>query len=94
MSWVNRQVKFLPSLLIKYHPHNVVQIIIMHRELKDRVWLGIGYRNRNMRLDALSDKLSLRMAYSYDLSLAILENYTNGSHEIFFKLCLRYAERL
>jgi len=58
---ISRQVKFLPSLLIKYHPHNVVQIDYnAQMNLKDRVWLGIGYRNRNMLVGMLQcqNKLS------------------------------------
>jgi Bacteroidetes-specific putative membrane protein len=94
---ISSQVKFLPSLLIKYHPRNVVQIDYNAQlNLKDRIWLGIGYRNRNMLVGMLQCQINyqLRMAYSYDFEFGNIGKYNNGSHEIFLSYIFRYARKV
>ncbi|TAL78320.1 MAG: type IX secretion system membrane protein PorP/SprF [Bacteroidetes bacterium] len=94
---ITSQVKFLPSLLIKYHHNNTIQIDYNAQiNLKDRIWLGIGYRNRNMLVGILQCQLNyqVRMAYSYDLNLGSIGRYTNGSHEVLLSYVLRYARKV
>ena len=81
---ISNQVKFLPSILIKYHPDNIIKIDYNAQiNLKDRIWMGIGYRNRDMLVGMLQCQLNyqLRMAYSYDFDLGSIGKYENGSHE-------------
>jgi type IX secretion system PorP/SprF family membrane protein len=94
---ISPQIKLLPSLLIKYHPHNVIQIDYnVQINLKDRIWMGIGYRGGNMLVGMLQCQLSyqLRMAYSYDFDLGSIGKYRNGSHEIMLNYVFNYARKV
>jgi type IX secretion system PorP/SprF family membrane protein len=94
---ISPQVKLLPSLLIKYHPNNVIQIDYNAQiNLKDRIWLGIGYRSRDMLVGMLQCQLNyqLRLAYSYDFDLGSIERYENGSHEIVLNYLFRYERKV
>jgi type IX secretion system PorP/SprF family membrane protein len=91
------QVKLLPSILIKYHPNNALQVDYNAQiSLKDRIWMGIGYRNKNMLIGMLQVQLNyqLRMAYSYDFDLGKLGRYRNGSHEVGFNYQFSYARKV
>jgi type IX secretion system PorP/SprF family membrane protein len=94
---VSQNVKLLPSLLIKYHPGNPIQIDYCAQiNLKDRIWMGIGYRNRDMLVGMLQCQLNyqLRMAYSYDFEIGTIGKYMNGSHEIVLSYVFRYARKV
>jgi type IX secretion system PorP/SprF family membrane protein len=94
---ISPNVKLLPSLLIKYHPGNAVQIDFNAQiSLKDRIWLGVGYRNKDMLVGMLQCQINyqLRMAYSYDFELGTLGKYMNGSHEIVLNYVFRYARKV
>lgn len=94
---INTQVKLLPSMLIKYHPNNKIQIDYNAQVcLKDRIWMGIGYRNRDMLVGMIQYQLNyqLRMAYSYDFVFGRIGNYVNGSHEIVLSYVFRYARNV
>jgi type IX secretion system PorP/SprF family membrane protein len=91
------QVKFLPSLLIKYHPNNAIQIDYNAQiSLKDRIWMGIGYRNRDMLVGMLQCQLNyqIRMAYSYDYNFGNIGKYINGSHEFVLNYVFKYARKV
>ena len=94
---ISSDVKLLPSLLIKYHPGNAVQIDYNAQlSLKDRIWLGIGYRNKNMLVGMLQCQLNyqVRLAYSYDLEFGSIGKYTNGSHEIVLNYVFKFARKV
>src|SRR5450759_1558570 len=94
---ISPQVKLLPSMLIKYHPNNAVQIDYNAQiSLKDRIWLGVGYRNKNMLVGMLQCQLNyqVRMAYSYDLEFGSIGKYTNGSHEIVLNYVFKFARKV
>ena len=94
---ISPQVKFLPSLLIKYHPNNAVQIDYNAQiNLKDRIWMGIGYRNRNILVGMLQCQLNyqIRMAYSYDYNFGSIGKYMNGSHEIVLNYVFKFARKV
>ena len=94
---ISNYVKLLPSLLIKYHPGNAVQIDYNAMvDLKDRIWMGFGYRNKDMLVGMLQFQVNyqLRMAYSYDFKLGPLGRYMNDSHEIVFNYVFRYARKV
>jgi len=91
---INKQLKFLPSLLLKYHPGNAIQVDYNALfSLKDKIWMGLGYRNSDKLVGMLQCQLSyqLRMAYSYDFDFSNIGKYTNGSHEIVLIYVFRYT---
>ena len=90
-------IKLLPSLLIKYHPNHVVQIDYNAQlNLKDKIWIGIGYRNSSMLIGILRCQLNdqLNMAYSYDFDLGRNRKYKNGSHEIMLNYIFSYKRKV
>lgn len=94
---ISNNVKLLPSLLIKYHPGNAIQVDYNAMvNLKDRIWMGIGYRDKEMLVGMLQCQVNyqLRMAYSYDFELGTLGRYMNGSHEIVFNYVFRYSRQV
>jgi type IX secretion system PorP/SprF family membrane protein len=94
---INPQVKLIPSLLIKYHPDNVIQIDYNAQlNLKDKIWLGIGYRSKGILVGMLQCQLNyqIRMAYSYDFNAGSMGKYVNGSHEIVLNYTFRYARKV
>jgi type IX secretion system PorP/SprF family membrane protein len=94
---ISSQVKFLPSLIIKYHPKNAIQIDYNAQiNLKDRIWMGIGYRNRNMLVGMLQYQLNyqIRMAYSYDYNFGNIGKYMNGSHELVLNYVFKYSRNV
>jgi type IX secretion system PorP/SprF family membrane protein len=91
------QIKLVPSLLIKYNPNHVIQIDYNAQiNLKDRIWMGIGYRNRDMLVGMLQCQLNyqLRIAYSYDFDLGRIGKYKNGSHEIGLNYVFSYSRKV
>lgn len=94
---LSTQIKLLPSLLIKYHPGHVPQVDYNAQIiLKDRIWLGIGYRARKMLVGMLQCQLNyqLRMAYSYDFDLGPVRKYSDGSHEIILNYVFSYSRKV
>jgi type IX secretion system PorP/SprF family membrane protein len=94
---ISPQVKFLPSLLIKYHPDNAIQIDYnVQFSLKDRIWMGIGYRSRNMLVGLLQFQLNyqIKVAYSYDYDFGSIGKYINGSHEIVLNYVFKYSRKV
>jgi type IX secretion system PorP/SprF family membrane protein len=94
---ISPQVRFLPSVLIKYHPDNPVQIDLNARiSLKDLVWMGMGYRSKNMVVAMVQCQLNyqLRMGYSYDYNFGDIGKYFNGSHEIVLNYIFRYSRKV
>jgi type IX secretion system PorP/SprF family membrane protein len=94
---ISPQVKFLPSVLIKYHPDNPVQIDLNARiSLKDRVWMGVGYRSKDILVGMIQCQLNyqLRLGYSYDYNFGEIGKYLNGSHEIVLNYVFRYSRKV
>jgi type IX secretion system PorP/SprF family membrane protein len=94
---IGPRVKLLPSLLIKYHPNHAIQIDYNAQvNLKDKIWIGIGYRNSNMLIGMLRCQLNyqLNIAYSYDFDLGSIGKYKNGSHEIVLNYVFSYARKV
>jgi type IX secretion system PorP/SprF family membrane protein len=94
---INPRVKLLPSLLIKYNPNHAIQIDYNAQiNIRDRIWIGIGYRNSDVLIGVLQCQLNdqLRMAYSYDFELGSIGKYRNGSHEIVLGYVFNYARKV
>jgi type IX secretion system PorP/SprF family membrane protein len=94
---ISPQVKFLPSLLIKYHPNNAIQIDYNAQfSLEDKIWMGIGYRNKDILVGMLQCQLNyqIRMAYSYDYNFGSIGKYLNGSHEFVLNYVFKFARKV
>jgi type IX secretion system PorP/SprF family membrane protein len=94
---LSSQVKFLPSILIKYHPDNAIQIDYNAQiSLKDRFWIGVGYRNKDILVSMLQCQLNyqIRMAYSYDYDFSSIGKYLNGSHEIVLNYIFKFERKV
>jgi type IX secretion system PorP/SprF family membrane protein len=90
-------IKLLPSLLIKYHSNNTIQIDYTAQiNLKDRIWMGIGYRSKNILVGMLQCQLNyqIRMAYSYDYDIGTIGKYVNGTHEIVLNYIFKFARKV
>jgi type IX secretion system PorP/SprF family membrane protein len=94
---ISPQVKFIPSLIIKYHPHNTIQIDYTAQvNLRDRIWLGVCYRNKNILVGMLQCQLNyqIRMGYSYDYDFGTIGKYENGTHEIVLNYAFKFARKV
>ena len=90
---INSDVTLLPSFLVRYQPKNEVQIDYNFKiSLKDRIWLGLGYRNRNILIGVFQCQINyqLRFAYSYEFIVGNIGRYVSGSHEIGLNYIFRY----
>jgi type IX secretion system PorP/SprF family membrane protein len=79
------QFRISPSLLLKYQPNGSIQIDYnLQLSIKDRISLGLGYRNEKTMIGMLEVQLNhqLRMAYACDFDLSPLGKYKGASHEI------------
>jgi type IX secretion system PorP/SprF family membrane protein len=94
---LNSQFKLLPSILLKYHPKDPLQIDYNAQiSFKDKIWMGIGYRNKNVLVGMLQCQLNyqIRMAYSYDYDFGSIGKYINGSHEFVLNYVFRFARNV
>jgi type IX secretion system PorP/SprF family membrane protein len=94
---LSSQIKLLPSLLIKYHSYNTIQIDYTAQvNLKDRIWMGVGYRNKNILVGMLQCQLNyqIRMGYSYDYDFGTIGKYINGTHEIVLNYVFKFARKV
>ena len=94
---INPQINFLPSLLLKYHPGNTIQVDYNALfSLKDKIWMGLGYRSSDKMVGMLQCQLNyqLRMAYSYDIDFSNIGKYTNGSHEIVLNYVFKFSRKV
>ena len=90
-------VKFLPSVLLKYHPNHAVQVDYnVQIVLKERIWIGMGYRNSDMLVGLVQCQINdqLRIAYSYDYDFGSMGSYKKGSHEILLGYIFRYKRKV
>jgi len=90
---IYQNIKFFPSLLIKYHQGNSTQIDINSQViLKDKIWLGVSYRSKNILVGMIQFQINnqLRIAYSYDFNIGRYRQYTNGSYEIMLNYIFNY----
>jgi type IX secretion system PorP/SprF family membrane protein len=90
-------IKLLPSMLLKYHHGSDTQVDYNAQlNFNDKIWMGIGYRNKNTILGMLQCQLNyqLRLAYSYNFENGTIGRYVSGSHEIVLNYVFRYSQKL
>lgn len=94
---LGNQITMLPSILLKYHSGNPVQLDYNAQlNLKDKVWVGLGYRNRDILVGLLQVQLNyqIRMAYSYNYNVGEIGKYLNGSHEFLLSYVFKYERKV
>ncbi len=81
---INETFDLQPSSHIQYQVNTPVQAELALRGIyDDLVGLGVSYRYEDAITYLLSvDISSIRIGYSYDMTLSTLKNYGTGSHEV------------
>jgi type IX secretion system PorP/SprF family membrane protein len=90
---VSPVMTLLPTLLVKVQPNHATQVDCnLDLCLKERIWLGLGYRTGEMLMGSLQCQVNdqLRLAYSFDYHVGSLGNYQKGSHEILLGYLFSY----
>jgi len=86
---INKSFKLDPYCLIRYVSPAPLQAEVGAKiEFKNTVWAGITYRTADAAslLIGYTYKNNLSFGYSYDLTTSNLSNYSNGTHEILFRV--------
>jgi type IX secretion system PorP/SprF family membrane protein len=94
---LNSDLILSPSLLLKYNSKDAIQIDLNSwLGYKEKVWIGLGYRNNNTFTGMLQCQLNfqLKMAYAYDFETGEIGKYINGSHEIGLNYIFRYSRKV
>lgn len=94
---ISNDVQIMPSLLMRYHPGNALQIDYnLQVNFNDKIGMGLGYSNREILIGMLQCQLSyqLRMTYSYNFELGTIGRYMDGSHEIVLNYVFRYSRKV
>jgi type IX secretion system PorP/SprF family membrane protein len=92
---LNNIIKVRPNMMMKIVQGAPAQLDINANVLfKDFIWTGVGYRTGdavNVMLGAFINK-QLRIGYSYDYTLSMLQDYNTGSHEIMLGYDLNFTK--
>ena len=94
---ISPMITFTPSMLVKYHPQNAIQIDYnMLFGLKDKVWAGLSYRSKDILVAMVQCQLNyqFRISYSYDFNMGSMGKYMGGSHEIVLNYVFRYNRKV
>ena len=94
---IGPMVTFTPSMLVKYHPQNSIQIDYNTLfGLKDKVWIGLSYRSKDILVAMVQCQLNyqFRISYSYDFNMGSMGKYMGGSHEIVLNYVFRYKRKV
>lgn len=78
-----------PSVFAKYDGTTFQTDINANLYINDKVWVGASYRLEDAVVLMAGFKIlqNLKIGYSYDLNTSNLNDYNNGSHEIFLGFC-------
>lgn len=81
---IDNDFDVIPSALIKYVTGAPIQFDVNFRGLyKKKYWLGLSYRDRESIVTLIGmEWKTLRLGYSYDITLSDINNYSSGSHEL------------
>jgi len=78
-------IKLRPNAMLKVVKGAPAQLDVNANLLfNDMIWAGVGYRTGdavNLLIGAFINK-QLRIGYSYDYTLSMLQDYNTGSHEV------------
>lgn len=79
----------MPTALLKYVSGAPAKVDLnLIATYKNSVWLGVGFRTQDAIITMLgyNHKDNLKFGYSFDYSITNLQQYNNGSHELFFSI--------
>lgn len=82
---VSKDVKFKPSVLLKYVKNAPLEGDINFSAIfKDAFWLGVTYRTNDAMAFIVEYQSNnyFRIGYSYDMTISGLRSYQSGSHEV------------
>jgi type IX secretion system PorP/SprF family membrane protein len=86
---VSKNVKFKPSVMVKYVAHAPVQMDFNASFLfKEQLWVGASFRtsyNQPVAAVGMVEYMfakCFRIGYAYDYTFTNIGKYTSGSHEI------------
>jgi len=82
---LNPGIKIMPAFMAVVRPGHAPQFSMSVRSMiKDRLGMGVGYRNKNIFSALLQVQVNkqFNLAYAYDYDLGPLGEYKNGSHEL------------
>jgi len=92
---INNVIKVRPNAMMKVVKGAPAQLDVNANVLfNDMIWAGLGYRTGdavNLMVGAYINK-QLRIGYSYDYTLSMLQDYNTGSHEIMLGYDLNYSK--
>jgi type IX secretion system PorP/SprF family membrane protein len=94
---LNEQMTLFPSAIFSYNPSHKPQLNINTSIiLKDKIWIGAGYKSTNSVTGLLRCQVNyqLSVAYSYDLDLGSFGQYSNGTHEVVLGYVFRYLRNV
>jgi type IX secretion system PorP/SprF family membrane protein len=94
---ISPMITFTPSMLVKYHPQNAIQIDYNTLfGLRDKVWVGLSYRSKEILVAMFQCQLNyqFRISYSYDFNMGSMGKYMGGSHEIVLNYVFRYKRKV
>jgi len=83
---LSKDLVFKPSTLVRYTANAPVNLDVnMSVLMKQMFWLGVSYRSSQDLVFIMEFNITdiLRAGYSYDLGLNSLQEFNNGSHELF-----------
>ena len=89
-------LRVLPSMLLKLHNGSNQADINAQVILKDKIWVGAGYRTSEVLVGMFQCQVNyqLRAAYSYDFNLGAIGNYARSSHEIVLSYVFSYVRKV
>lgn len=95
--FVNDDITFLPSVLVKYVTPAPVSFDVNAKfQYRDFMWIGASYRYQDSYSGMIGLNISnaVNIGYSYDVTTSRLNTVSNGSHEIVlgFLLGNRYGD--
>lgn len=85
-----------PSVFAKYDGTTFQSDFNALLHINDKIWVGASYRLEDAAVFMAGVRLfqNLKIGYSYDYNISDLNDYNNGSHEIFLGYCFNPPKKL
>lgn len=85
-----------PSIFAKYDGTTIQSDFNATLHINDKFWVGASYRLEDAVVLMAGIKLfqNLKIGYSYDFNTSALNDYNNGSHEVFLGYCFNPPKKM
>lgn len=85
-----------PSIHAKYDGTTFQSDFNANLHINDKIWVGASYRLEDAIVLMAGFKVlqNLKIGYSYDYNMSELNDYNNGSHEIFLGYCFNPPKKV